>query len=129
MNIDFIKKCVEKAEGWKIKDDGAIVSLAGLHFYPDSPIVNPPGGFNGTLSVQEMWMLDYYPIIIQKAIEGVNRKAVKDPDNITIKQFSHDIVVHLNARNGFRKCFSFSDYDSEDEAKTAALKYVFEMDR
>jgi len=125
MDIDFLKKCVEKAEGFELKREKAIKSPGGSHFYPDKPICNIPGGFNGTLSVQEMWMIDYYPHLIQKAIEGVNR----DETNWTIWTNQYLKYIYANWKDGNNRLSQkYSIKDNIDEAKTAALKYVFRQE-
>ncbi len=114
MEIEFIKKCVAVAPGWNMNDD---------------QLIFPEGGIE-TLTTEllglSVWKKVWEPLLMTQAIEGINREVVKDPVNISIKQFSHDIVVDCSAIGGKIKHFFYRDYDNETDAKAAALQWIFD---
>ncbi len=116
MKIDFIKKCVPYADGFSIqyvedKPKQLIYrsknSECSLYFgsFPDSPLE---------------------PLLLTRTIEGINR--ADSEWTIWTNQYFKKIYANWKDGNN-RKSQKFSIGDNIDEAKTAALEYVFEMEK
>ena len=70
-----------------------------------------------------------HELLLQKAIEGVNNKVVKDSSDITIKQFAYDIVVDCSSIGGRLVRYPFLDFKwTIYKAKEEALKYVYKQE-
>jgi len=70
------------------------------------------------------WSELYYPLLIQRAIEGINR----EKGIYLITQNFANVWIEHNICDDFEEYFSFSDYESIDKAKEQALKYIFEQE-
>jgi len=113
--IDFIKWLCEKAEGFESFED-----QEGLNIY-----CNKWGSIVGNLSFTEV----YYPLLLQRAIEGVN---------LTSGVW---IQILLTPDNGgsvawkpFIKSDNFQGLNGDlflwvDQAKESALRYIWEQER
>jgi len=75
----------------------------------------------------EKW--DYYPLLIQRAIEGVNRKHTHNDSypQITIDSTDIEVRYRLTGWNDYMKCLD--NFDSIDQAKEQALKYIYEQEQ
>ena len=105
MNIDFIKWMVENADGfeWFISPDrGEIFKYCNLECY---------------LSSADAWYL--YPLLLQRAIEGVNRE-----ENCYLIMQNHRGLYY----NTYEDPAVYDDYESIDQAKESALKYIYEQE-
>jgi len=121
IDIDFIKKCVEKAEGFIFrkgyKDHNFLITplkhLINLdNLTPDHPNILK-------------WTREYFPLLLQRAIEGVNNLHLNDDKYPTILFDCYEIEIRYNKTEWKDKSFHFDMFDSIDQAKESALKYVF----
>jgi len=116
MDIDFIKWMCDKADGFEIEQD--CVSACPLKM---------PGGTRTSIDLRSDYVrLERYPLLLQRAIEGVNRKYEKDENNYCIDLMSDDLEVGFNCYT--RQHNFIKDFDSVDQAKESALKYVKEQE-
>ena len=113
MNIDFIKKCVPYADGFEIK----------LYHSDNQNMIKGPDGMGfylSQLNESKTFKKVYYPRLITKAIEGINRG-----DEYLIYQDFSEIHIEHNTDCNVDEYYPFEDYKSIDAAKTAALEYIF----
>ncbi len=121
MDIDFIKWMCEKAEGFFV-----------LNQEHDERIQLPS---RDQLDFEELcagsfYELHIYPFLLQRAIEGVNKKYESWEDNNYFEiRFNNENYYILNGSTEEIKYFWFEDYDSIDQAKEAALKYIYEQEK
>jgi len=108
MNIDFIEWMCEKAEGFSINKD-LVLRFIDTEWNEDGVYWQL---LEGTI---------YYPLLLQRAIEGANKKEIAE-----IAQNIEGIEVFTEAMNSIR-VFAFNYYDSIDKAKESALKYIWEQ--
>ena len=106
MDVDRTKWMVGYAEGFEWNSKSVVT--------PHDIIV--PG------SNQSIWNNVYLPLLLQRAIEGVNR----DKESFNIQQTEAGIEVNDWGLFDGVTYFLFKDYDSEDQAKIEALKYIKE---
>ncbi len=106
MNSDLIKWLVSYAEGFEWLSMLTVYAPDGEPCRIDS----------------ESFKLAYYPLLLQKAIEGINKG-----EGFLIFQNFAEIRIEHNENDGFEEYFSFSDYEFEDQAKDQALKYIYEQ--
>ena len=109
MIIDFIKWMVGYAEGFEIKNKG--ITMPNNDFLDSEDIKDNPV---------------YYPLLLQRAIEGYNAKDKKYIFIITNKR-----IIIVEPESGFNipeNNFNFHDYTSIDEAKEQTLKYIWEQE-
>ena len=120
MNIELLKWMCEKA-GYQIfgdpQNDGAVVTLGGFHIHWYDWEKNE--------LVMNMWENDFYPLLLQSAIEGVNREATYIIE--TNNQLISIYLVHPYPE--IKKQFDFDDHNDIIAAKAAALEYVWEQER
>lgn len=112
--IDFIKWMCERAEGYSW---GVNITTVRC---PDNRIYR----FGLTASIDSMaWERIYYPLLLQRAIEGINRIPSGD-----IAVIQYPCAIKAGYKNEW-KVFFFPKYKSFDQAKEAALKYVYEQEK
>jgi len=106
MNIEFIKWLVSYAKGFEYKEDNPHLHIA------------IPTGLQRTLvfwmDFQE-WHKIYYPLLLQRAIEGLG-----------IQISASSVYIEMGDPDDpfYGKCVS--EFKNIDEAKEAALKYIWE---
>ncbi len=110
--IEFIKECCDKA-GWRICLDGEFYSV-----FVGAGIVQSKCRIQNS----SMWLDIVYPLLLQRAIEGVN----KSNTDWILTMFFDSIEVVLM---GFSAEFFSHNGDNEDEAKESALKYICDQER
>jgi len=112
MNREFIKWMVGYAEGFEYSHDPDLIG------YPDGC----------TSSIKHITTKDWekiqYPLLLQRAIEGINKG-----DGYLILQDFSEIRIEHNTNDIIDEYFSFSDYDTLDEAKEQSLKYIWEQEK
>jgi hypothetical protein len=113
-DIDFIKWMCEKADGFEIgectEDWGQFLKA-------------PDGIFLSIKMYQGYFDNIVYPLLLQRAIEGVNSGSIWD--TFEIKQ--HFASMEIRSPSGLceRVIVNNGDYD---EAKESALKYIYEQE-
>lgn len=114
-DIDFIKKCCEFAGGFTYIRDGYIRLPNGDRMSINCPCVE--------------WEDVYFPLLLQRAIEGVNRARANIGDDYPkIETGAYGISVFFSLLEN--DDFGFDEYGCEDATKRSALEYVFqEMDK
>ncbi len=118
MDIEFIKKICEKAEGFKV----------GKHEGSHS-MVELPNGKRFVITSNDFsifindWIHTYYPLLLQRAIEGANKFHVGG-FKITIRDF--DIIVQDYITSEIWRIFAVNP--DIDQAKESALKYIYEQE-
>ena len=100
MDINFIKWMVEKAEGFEWIEPDRIGMPHGTWTVNDSCKDNPS------------WNFLIYPLLLQGAIEGVNR----DEGYLVYQDFSELRIEH-NTNCNVDEYYNFEDYGSIDQAK------------
>lgn len=118
MKPEYIKWLVSYAEGFEISmvrnrtiemiDICGLVSY-GLNTLDRSPSLAP-------------WENAYYPLLLQRAIEGINRKHKWE-----IAQF-HDRIYVSDRDKTEGTPYRFVNYKSIDDAKNQALEYVYKRE-
>jgi len=111
MNINFIKWMVGYADGFEFKT-GVYNQLRIIH-KNNTQFIN---------KVIKDW--GYYPLLLQRAIEGIN----KTTDKYLIFQCFASVYIEHNVIDDYEKYFYYSDY-TIDKAKEAALKYIWEQEK
>lgn len=116
-NIDFIKWMCDKAEGFRYE---YIASYDTVYFVDKTKrqYLWHTSKFDKCLPVDD-WTL--YPILLQRAIEGVNM----DHSKFVIVQ-NHKYIAACDALSK-RHMSQFSDMPI-DKAKESALKYIYEQE-
>ena len=109
MEIEFIKKCVEKTEGFEMDSFGDVRVLDARH---------------GCSINTKVFKYVYYPLLAQQAIEGINREYVEQDNGRAILQSEKAIVVYICYHR--EKVFYYRDYGNETGAKSAALQWIFD---
>ena len=115
MNIEFIKWLVSYAKGFEYKEDNPHLHIA------------IPTGLQRTLvfwmDFQE-WHKIYYPLLLQRAIEGINKTTV----GTVIDQYCDYIEVTADKKDLKSDPYNqmFPEDIGFDAAKEAALKYMWE---
>lgn len=126
MDIDFIKWMCEKAEGFSIEErtEGPLL-LQGEAIRTEHDYFKlgqePP-----------LWRTIYYPLLLQRAIEGVNRKCSYQIDDgwygYYIEIGCNQISIHYPDEP--YKLYDHLDTQKEiDQAKESALKYIYEQEK
>ena len=108
MNIDRIKWMTGYADGFEWIDNKRGCQLKA------------PDGRYLTIKFIMNYRV-YYPLLMQRAIEGINRE-----EGYLIFQNFSEIRIEHNDNNGFERYYSFDDI-TPDQAKEAALKYIYEQ--
>lgn len=112
MNIDFIKWLCDKAEGFVFYE------------YDEFDIeIETPCSENSFTDIGSLMANDaFYPLLLQRAIEGVNRES-----KYTVNQYHNSIPV---CKNGYAISvpFDLECFDSNDKAKESALQYIYEQE-
>lgn len=123
MNIDFIKWLCEKADGF-IWNKATIVYPNGLWCYVDS------------LVCDEAFQMIYYPLLLQRAIEGVNNFSYFNNAYYEIEQHRWGIELFDHRLPAPKNHIGYRRYESEgiksyltDQAKEAALRYIWEQEK
>ena len=102
-DIDFIKKCCEYADGFEIIRDSILVVPMGYRTMLNTFINDIQ--FTST----------FYPLLLQRAIEGVNNSNLKW--HIVMSKYNEIFINCLDYQLGF---------GNGDKAKRAALEWIFE---
>ncbi len=105
MEIDFIKWMCEKAEGFNIVKNR--LRISGEKTFTECLL-----GYFDYAHV-------YYPLLLQRAIEGVNKE-----DSCFLIMQNHRGIYFDTYKNPA----VYKDYTSIDKAKKSALKYIYEQD-
>lgn len=113
--IDIVKWMIGYADGYHLKFKG-IIGQEKIEYVDYGEDVIPLKEF---ISCQSMAMSH----LLTRAIEGINRG-----DGYLIFQDFAEIRIEHNSNHGFERCYLFSDYDTPDQAKEAALKYIFDQE-
>ena len=108
MDLDFIKWMVGYAEGFILGVDDSVIFCHQTWELPRS------------LKFVEDWEL--YPLLLQRAIEGINNS-----ENYDIVQTRSNIVIYGYYKNPEPVYFELEPKLS-DQAKEAALKYIYEQE-
>jgi hypothetical protein len=114
MNIEFIKWLCDKAEGFEIINRDEVEGV----ICPDGKSFSLDRGLN-----LRTWMNTYYPLLLQRAIEGVNRDKVREISSFNDRLY----VIKMDKSEGTP--FPYNDYESIDQAKEQALKYIWEKEQ
>ncbi len=124
MNPDYIKWLVSYAEGFEWID-----TFDGEHFnigLPTDRIV-----YDYELDYSSEWEKELWPLLLQKAIEGINK--VKSGWKIT--QNDHQVNAEFRSKfdrfnpiEAYSDIFVYNDYENEDQAKNQALEYVYKRE-
>ena len=118
MNIEFVKWMVSYAEGFEYREQDWI-QTPGLYGY----------GFNliGDDWIDPVdWRAIYDPLLLQRAIEGIN----KSDNKYKILQHIKRILV-WDSECGLHipeVIYKFKDFENIDTAKEEALKYIYEQE-
>lgn len=122
LDIDIIKWMVEYAEGFEYFDVSDVIK------FPDGISLGLRGTLTGYVGAdwEKRFNHVYYPLLLQRAIEGVNKnhnpeilcdpRIYQEPDFIKVYLIPHGTQIE--------KTEYFQIPDNADEAKTKALKYV-----
>jgi hypothetical protein len=112
LNVEFIKWMVDLAEGFEISDFGNVA-------------LDYKGVYHEVLNIEISTLL---LLLLQRAIEGVNREANKQPDDVDTWAINIEPCAIMAFLNFGEKCkpYSYHDYDTIDTAKIDALFYVWE---
>ena len=116
MNIDFIKWMIGYGEGFEVITDDL------LDFEISIPLDNILLQSWCNHFRTDMWKQIYYPLLLQRAIEGINRG-----EGYLIFQDFSEIRIEHNDNNGFEKYYDYGY--GIDQAKEAALKYIYEQEQ
>ena len=124
-DIEFIRWLCEYAEGFEIYIMGIkdIEEWEGIDIEKLSSFGMGCVLGRGDLKGFEEWNKIYYPLFLQRAIEGINYYL-----KYTIFQNKSMISVHYDDKK-FSEIFYFKDYNSIDEVKEKALYYIYEQIR
>lgn len=116
IDIDYLKWKVGYAEGFEIEinacDEEAIVSPSGYWFYLNKTAI---------LNMDStMWEKEISPLLLQRAIEGINRD-LNNPYSICTEQNNIEVYhSQLGMMDGWIRA-------DQDEAKEQALEYIYEQ--
>ena len=112
MNIDFVKFLVKYAKGFTFKGS------------KDIPKVTYNSGNKYTCWADCIKDWDFYPLLLQKAIEGWNKS------HRTITHFidQNKEYIELNCDQIDPPLFWYNQFITIDEAKEAALKWIYEQE-
>lgn len=129
MDIEFIKWKIEYSEGFE--------------YYKNTDIVKTPDGSMFALSrvydsinadYETIWNTVYYPLLLQRAIEGVNQQS----EDVTI--YANNLCIWIRYKNSEyyeEKSFYFIDgvdrlgselFDGTDQAKESALNHIYKQE-
>ena len=115
MNIDFIKWMVSYAEGF----EDYRPHEEEINFSIKIPLDNIFLQHRYNHFETETWQKIYYPLLLQRAIEGINRD-----DEIEIIQEAWCIALLKLGKS----LPNFEIVGNPDQAKEAALKYIYEQE-
>ena len=125
-DVDFIKRCCEYADGFELSqikyDYGTDNTFCGFDDFRWNIIMEP---FTNIM----------YPLLLQRAIEGVNLEHFNKGSYTypyEIKQMIDGYMVKTHDRI-YEECdkydsFNFSERMDHDQAKRSALEYIFTQD-
>ena len=120
MNIDFIKWMCEKAEGfeWEVGSGLEAVKVGTASIFTENDI----SGNRKACLAARLWEPIYYPLLLQRAIEGVNRT-----DKTYTIEITEMVCVfeYLPEDDGIW----FNDAKSIDEEKESALMHIYEQEK
>ncbi len=120
MNIEKIKWCIERAEGFglsKIRNNTIeMIDICGLVSYAVESL-------NRTSS-KVPWENVYKPLFLIRTIEGINRDYCKD-GNFWIEQ-GLDFIQVVDKKCNYEQ-FDFENYEDIDEAKQVVIDYVYDQ--
>ncbi len=122
MDIEFIKWMCEKAEGFSYEIGSGInaVVVGKYAVFSENDIKqNAKRTFTSRL-----WVPVYYPLLLQRAIEGVNNKNIDIAEGFYIEQMTGQIIV-------CQHCEPYVLFENKpiDQAKEAALKFISEQEK
>ena len=114
-NVEFIKWMCEKADGFEwIKGITLNVKGPNGHCYTVNEVL---------IHVRSI----IYPLLLQRAIEGVNKESVEEGTGYLIDINCSDIeVYHIDKNN--RQHFEHVNREIDNE-KESALKYIYEQEK
>lgn len=120
MDIEFIKWLYDKADGFSLRSE------SDIDIFDFSINVPLPNTFLQSWTNHfrsDHWKHLYYPLLLQRAIEGVNNGT----NFLIIQQWA---VIKIGTYPKFSewKTIQFCNYDSIDQAKESALKYIYEQE-
>ncbi len=122
MDIEFIKWLCERAEGFSYEIGSGIngIVVGKYAIFTENDIKqNAKRTFTSRL-----WIPIYYPLLLQRAIEGVNNtKGIFE-----IQQNVGDIQLYNRKTVGFIY-FMLNEFKSADQAKESALEYIYEQEK
>lgn len=110
-NIDFIKWCCKYADGFGWTDNCKT----------RCPVIMPNGTQTGIDG--EYWIKERFPLLLQRAIEGVNREFKM----FMIRQNRGGIEIFSEVTDDIQDFYFLGTHDC-DQAKQQALMYVMERD-
>lgn len=112
IDIDFIKWMCEKTKGFHF--DGTVIYQ---HEYNEEININ-------IKKMSSLWFL-----LLQRAIEGINKLNLNGNKYPTILFDAYDLEIRYNTTSWKNKNYSFDCYETIDEIKKAALKYIYEQEK
>lgn len=122
--MDLIKWMGERAEGFSVYEESGysyIQTPSGERYNLDARLFKS----------SPRWEEEVFPLLLTRAIEGVNRIANTQSDEEmgwAIDQEAWGLTAYI----GFGatiSIYAFAKYESEDQAKKAALEYVREQEK
>ena len=123
MDIDFIKWMIGYAEGFELSEmstDQIRIEIIDIEKVVSFSTMIAMG--KGDPESNKYWQKIYYPLLLQRAIEGVNRGESK----YWIIQHRERIIVRKEFLDGL-PYFRYEDI-SPDQAKEATLKYIYKQE-
>ena len=121
MNIDFIKWMIGYAEGFEIVMRGGIEGFAYIDKFAFP--------FDRDISKNIQWVSTYKPLLLQRAIEGINKKYRMIDSGLWISQNNRTVEVAQDGTERWEKVYWYEDCDNPDQVKEQALKYICEQEQ
>lgn len=121
MNIEFLEWKIEKAEGFELVYDYSIGGASSRGKYNRIQYLTKYAIHKVPLQDIERWIM--YPLLLQRAIEGVNR----ENGGFFIAQHCDDLYVYNAETIHDYQYYYFKDMTT-DQAKESALQYVYEQE-
>lgn len=115
LSVEEIKKVFDnfEVEGFSIYKDSCRLTLE----MPCSKLITVDRKYWDSEDFRNIESV-YYPLFLQRVIEGINRE---DGFNIVLSKC--DLIVRIN---NSERVFYLENFDSIDQAKTQAIKYILE---
>ena len=86
-------------------------------------------GYGNDIEDLAKWMYIYYPLFLQRVIEGINREYFNVNTNYQpywIELLSKQIIVDKDDSYGY-VIFELRDFDNFDQAKEQAIKFILDQ--